>query len=86
MNKTKYVIVEGSAIVFSAAIQHKDMVGRNQKCESAGFVNFNCEVNKDGYTIMVAKCYGMSISLDIKSRGEEDSVLINRQILNNLFM
>jgi hypothetical protein len=86
MNKTKYVIVEGSAIVFSAAIQHKDMVGRNQKCESAGFVNFNCEVNKDGYTIMVAKCYGMSISLDIKSREEEDSVLINRQILNNPFM
>ena len=86
MNKTKYVIIEGSAIVFSAAIQHKDMVGRNQKCESAGFVNFNCEVNKDGYTIMVAKCYGMSISLDIKSREEEDSVLINRQILNNPFM
>ena len=86
MNKTKYVIVEGSAIVFSTAIQHKDMVGRNQKCESAGFVNFNCEVDKDGYTIMVAKCYGMSISLDIKSREEEDSVLINRQILNNPFM
>ena len=86
MNNTKYVIVEGSAIVFSEAIQHKDMVGYNKKCQGAGFVDFNCEVDEDGYTIMVAKCYGMSISLDIKSRGEEDSVLINRQILNNSFM
>jgi len=86
MNKTKYVIVEGSAIVFSTAIQHKDMVGRNQKCQGAGFVDFNYEVDEDGNNIMVSKCYGMSISLDIKSRGEEDSVLINRQILNNLFM
>jgi hypothetical protein len=43
-------------------------------------------VDEDGNTIMVSKCYGMSISLDIKSRGEEDSVLINRQILNNPFM
>ena len=86
MNKTKYVIVEGSAIVFSTAIQHKDMVGRNQKCQGAGFVDFNYEVDEDGNNIMVSKCYGMSISLDIKSRGEEDSVLINRQILNNSFM
>ena len=86
MNNTKYVIVEGSAIVFSAAIQHKDMVGRNQKCQGAGFVDFNYEVDEDGNNIMVSKCYGMSISLDIKSREEEDSVLINRQILNNPFM
>jgi hypothetical protein len=86
MNNTKYVIVEGSAIVFSTAIQHKDMVGRNQKCQGAGFVDFNYEVDEDGNNIMVSKCYGMSISLDIKSREEEDSVLINRQILNNSFM
>ena len=30
MYEVKYVIVGGSAIVFSAAIQHKDMVGYNQ--------------------------------------------------------
>jgi len=45
MNEVKYVIVGGSAIVFSAAIQHKDMVGYNEKCEGAGFVRFDTETD-----------------------------------------
>jgi hypothetical protein len=76
----KYVIVGGSAIVFSPAIQHKDMVGYNEKCEGAGFVRF--EATKDpvyGDDIIVAKCYGKSISLGIESR-EEDSAIVTRQI------
>lgn len=78
----KYVIVGGSAIVFSAAIQHKDMVGYNEKCEGAGFVHF--VVTKDpvyGDDVIVAKCYGKSISLGIDSR-EEDSAIVTRQISN----
>jgi hypothetical protein len=82
MYRAKYVIVGGSAIVFSAAITHKEMVGYNQKCDGAGFVTFGSKVDEDGNDIAVATCYGESISLGIKSREEEDSILINRQILN----
>ena len=82
MYKAKYVIVGGSAIVFSAAIQHSEMVGYNQKCEGAGFVTFSSRMDEDDNSVAVADCYGESISLNIKSRGEEDSKLINRQILN----
>jgi hypothetical protein len=82
MVKVKYVIVNGSAIVFSGAIQHKDMVGLNDNVEGAGFVYFQTEKDSFGDTIIVAKAYGESISLGIKSRGEEDSKLITRQISN----
>lgn len=80
MYKAKYVIVGGSAIVFSAAIQHSEMVGYNKKCEGAGFVSFSTKVDSYGETIIVANAYGESISLGIKSRGEEDSMIITRQI------
>jgi hypothetical protein len=83
MNEVKYVIVGGSAIVFSAAIQHKDMVGYNEKCEGAGFVRFDTETDPIyGDTIIVAKCYGKSVSLGIESRPEEDSRIVTRQITN----
>ena len=81
MYNAKYVIIDGSAIVFSAAIQHKDMVGYNEKPQGAGFVTF--DVAKDSYddAIIVAKAYGKSESLGIASR-EEDSEIITRQISN----
>ena len=83
MQEVKYVIVGGSAIVFSAAIQHKDMVGYNEKCEGAGFVRFDTETDPIyGDTIIVAKCYGKSVSLGIESRPEEDSRIVTRQITN----
>jgi hypothetical protein len=83
MLETKYVIVNGCAIVFSAAIQHKDMVGYNEKCEGAGFVRFDTETDPTyGDTIIVAKCYGKSVSLGIESRPEEDSRIVTRQITN----
>jgi hypothetical protein len=82
MYEAKYVIVEGSGIIFSAAIQHKDMVGFNQKCEGAGFVHFATKVDSYGETIIIAKCYGKSVSLGIESRPEEDSQILTRQITN----
>jgi hypothetical protein len=82
MIETKYVIIDGSAIVFSGAIQHKDMVGYNEKCEGAGFVIFAAEVDVNGEVErLIAKTYGKSISLGIESR-QEDAEKINRQILN----
>lgn len=82
MYKAKYVIVEGSAIVFSAAIQHKDMVGYNQRCDGAGFVSFHVQLDQFGDTVIKAECYGESISLGIKSREVEDSAIVTRQITN----
>jgi hypothetical protein len=82
MYRAKYVIVEGSAIVFSAAIQHRDMVGYNQKCEGAGFVYFTMTKDSFGDDIITAVCYGESVSLGIKSRGAEDSAIVTRQITN----
>jgi hypothetical protein len=83
MYEAKYVIVGGSAIVFSAAIQHRDMVGYNEKCEGAGFVRFVAETDPTyGDTIVVAKCYGKSVSLGIESRPEEDSRIVTHQLTN----
>jgi hypothetical protein len=82
MVKVKYVIVNGSAIVFSGAIQHKDMVAFNDNVEGAGFVYFQTDKDSFGDTIIVAKAYGESISLGIKSRGDVDSQIITRQISN----
>lgn len=82
MITTKYVIVDRCAIVFSGAIQHKDMVGYGQTATSAGFVNFHAEVDINGNVEkLVAKTYGESISLGIASK-PEDAEIINRQILN----
>jgi hypothetical protein len=58
------------------------MVGYNEKCEGAGFVSFAVEKDSYGDDIIVAKCYGKSISLDIESRPEKDSKILTRQITN----
>jgi hypothetical protein len=81
MYNAKYVIVDGRAIVFSASIKHKDMVGHNEKAQGAGFVTFATEIDTYGETVIVAKAYGKSESLNVDSR-EEDSRIITRQITN----
>ena len=81
MFNAKYVIVDGSAIVFSAAIKHSEMVGYNEKAQGAGFVTFSTKVDSWGETIVVAQAYGKSDSLGVSSR-EEDSAIITRQITN----
>ena len=81
MQEAKYVIIDGCAIVFSAALNHSSMVGYNEKCQSAGFVSFTAFKNDWGEQRVQAKCYGESISLGIKSR-EEDSMIVSRQICN----
>lgn len=83
MRDVKYVIVNGSAIVFSAAITHNEMVKYNQKADGAGFVRFYPEKNSYGEDVIVANCYGESFSLGVKSREEEDSILVTSQICGN---
>ena len=84
MRDVKYVIVNGSAIVFSAAIAHSDMVSHHQKAEGAGFVNFYPSKNEWGEDVVIAKCYGESFSLGVVSRGEEDSIIVTQQICGNI--
>lgn len=81
LGAAKYVIVDGCAIIFSAAIQHKDMVGFNEKATGAGFVRFSIEVDSYGEIIIKANAYGKSISLGIESQ-EGDSRILTRQITN----
>jgi hypothetical protein len=52
------------------------------RIDGAGFIDFKTEVNPWGETIVKAAAYGESISLGIKSRPEEDSAIIARQITN----
>lgn len=82
MRDVKYVIVDGSAIVFSAAITHSDMVKYGKKADGAGFVRFYPDKNSWGEDVIVAKCYGSSFSLGVDSR-EEDSILVTSQICGN---
>jgi hypothetical protein len=77
----KYVIVDRCAIIFSAAIQHKDMVRFGKIATGAGFVNFTTEIDSYGDTVIKANAYGKSISLGIESQ-EEDSDILTRQITN----
>ncbi len=81
MSPAKYVIVDGCAIIFSAAIQHRDMVSSNKKAEGAGFVRFSTEVDEYGETIIKADAYGKSISLGVESQ-ERDSRILTMQITN----
>lgn len=81
LDPAKYVIVDGCAIIFSAAIQHKDMVGYNKKATGAGFVRFTTEVDSYGETIIKVIAYGKSISLGIESQ-EGDSRILTSQITN----
>lgn len=75
MYNAKYIILDGCAIIFSAAISHKSMAG-HVKCDGAGFVTFH--MDEDG---VYARCTGESVTLGIKSRSKEDEEIINRQII-----
>jgi hypothetical protein len=78
LSAAKYVIVDGCAIIFSAAIQHKYMVGRNEIATGAGFVRFIFDEKDDQ---IKAIAYGKSISLGIESQ-ERDTYILTTQITN----
>ena len=73
--KQKYVITENKKIiVFSELLQHSEF--KNFNPISAGFISFG--VNKQGNPS--CSCYGESISLGLKSRPEEDTIIAKRQL------
>jgi len=73
--KQKYVMTENNVIiVFPELLQHSDFKHFNPI--SAGFISFG--VNKDGNHS--CSCYGESISLGLKSRPNEDTIIAKRQL------
>jgi len=81
MYTSKYIIYDGSAIIFSPALSHNEVVRDNEKITSAGFVSFKIKIDSFGQVIVVAEAYGRSDSLKIDSN-KEDSNIITRQISN----
>lgn len=71
----KYVITDNEEIiVFSELLSHDTFKRLNPI--SAGFITFN--TNSDGH--ISCKCYGESISLDLKSRPAEDTEIAMLQL------
>ena len=71
--KSKYIIIgrDEMPIVFPEVLKHSDvarMMGGEQNVTGAGF----CHIIDDKYV-----CYGESTSLNVKSRGQQDSRILN---------
>lgn len=78
MRRFKYVIADYIPILFFMGIEHKD-VARGLKVTSAGF----CDVWYDEMIkVWKAKCFGESISLNMKSDPIEDTLLLEH-VLNS---
>lgn len=75
LTDTKYIVVQDGpselAIIFNPLLIHAD-VGRGYKVLGAGFVFVGADE---------VKCFGESISLNIKSRGSRDEKAV-REALN----
>ncbi len=74
--KSKYIIIDGhlaiAPVVFAEFLNHSDVaraIAPSDKVLGAGF----CYIENNQYV-----CYGESISLQVKSRGAEDSIILNR--------
>lgn len=74
MMNAKYIIIDGSAVVFSPAIAHNEMAGM-RNVTSAGFVDFFHKENEYGEIEIKAKCYGSSYSLGIESKPEDGEII-----------
>ena len=81
MKKLKYIIADGSPILFGEATNHSD-VARGFNVTNAGFCSIdfvkgnNREID-DKYKVT---CYGESVTLDKKSDPEFDAGKIERMI------
>ena len=77
---TKYIKTKDKKIiVFSGLNNHSDF--RNFNPVSAGFITFYTNDEKE----IKCECYGHSVSLQMKSEPEEDTMLAQMQIVNPRF-
>lgn len=75
MNKVKYIRTNhNEIIIFGEIMNHSDFSRFNPI--SAGFISFS--LNREGNP--TCSCYGESISLNIKSEPEEDTLIAKRQL------
>lgn len=74
MNRVKYIRTkDNEIIIFGEIMQHSDF--RNFHPVSAGFISFG--IIKGNPT---CSCYGESISLNMKSNPEDDTMYAKRQL------
>ena len=80
MSNMKYIIFDKmSPVIFSNALTHSDVArGLREKPTSAGFVTLVPLSIDGGY--VNATVHGESISIGIKSNGDEDEKIIERFI------
>jgi hypothetical protein len=75
MNKVKYVVTaDNEIIIFGEAMNHSAFKSFNPI--SAGFISFG--VNKQGNPSCI--CYGKSVSLQLESNTEQDTLLAKRRL------
>ena len=83
--KQKYIRTKNNEIiVFPELLQHSEF--KHFEPVSAGFISIGVRTIKSGeqtYPETYCRCYGESVSLRLKSREEEDTMLANRHILGN---
>ena len=82
-SKFKYIIFKSDLpkyILIPELMKHSDFIKNINEILNAGFVQFSI-VNGSFTNELSAYCYGESKSLNIKSRGKEDSDLINRTLM-----
>jgi hypothetical protein len=74
--KSKYVIIMRGNIlypvVFTDLMGHNEIARSNDEVVGAGF----CCINDEGHYT----CYGESVSLKVKSRGDEDARVLNKYL------
>lgn len=84
--KIKYVVYDNFyPVIFGEYFKHTDVKGGYKQATSAGFVRLQeIDTPEDSAfcqcRITKAHCYGESISLNLKSRGEEDARLIDKML------
>lgn len=72
----KYIMFKGNTdfLIFPESLSHDEVVLAGHGIKSAGFVKIM--PNPEGGTAVIARCYGESTSLKIKSRPDHDSLVI----------
>jgi len=82
MNNSKYIVVKINGyeviIVFPSLVTHVQIGNNFNEVISAGFVGIRTNKNIDGYREAGGDCYGESVSLGLKSRVKEDTILLNK--------
>lgn len=78
----KYIIFDnGEFVIFPETMNHgavaRSLRATKDSVLGAGFVRIGCEIEESEH---FANCYGESISLGIRSRGDEDGAIIERYL------